>query len=231
MSSRNLSPGLIRIYVFMLAVLLAWLIGLASIPISSIDQRLFNDEAIVPQNSCMGQTFYSDRAGLTRIDISLVARGQAAGTVTMQIREGSYLGPVVHTVTRWLTAPDVESPTQRRDPYEAFSFPPLSESAGKTYAFCVEVSNPDEEPFLLRFHKADVYPDGTRYEGGRAIQGDLAFRVYHVRGIAERLQELGKRLAYGKPGVLGQPAIYALLFGIHMLALLALLARMARCSA
>ncbi|HEC35126.1 MAG TPA: hypothetical protein ENI39_01170 [Anaerolineae bacterium] len=210
------------IYISLLIVFLAWPIGLICMPLSSTDQRLFNSEAVVPLDGCIGQSFYSERDGLARIDVSLVARGHAVGTVTVRVREGDPVGPEVRVVVRRLTAPDVESPIQRRDPYEVFSFLPLPESGGKTYTFCVEISDLEGEPFLIRFHEADVYADGARYEGGQAVRGDLTFRVYHAQGLVQRFQELGKRLARDKPGVLGRPITYVLFLGLYLIAMLAL---------
>jgi hypothetical protein len=209
--------------VSLLIVLLAWLIGLASVPISSVDQRLFNDEAVIPLDGCVGQTFYSDQAGLERIDVSLAAQGKTVGTVTIRVREGGLAGPEVRAVVRRMAAPNIQSPIQRRDAYQAFSFFPLPESAGKVYVFCVEVSDLEGEPLLIRFHDADVYPEGTRYEGEQRIGGDLAFRIYHERTVAQRLDELGRRMARDKPGVLACPITYLFLLGSYLTATLALL--------
>jgi hypothetical protein len=212
-----------------MAVLLTWMIGLISIPVSSIDQRLSSGEAEVSLENCVGQTFLSERPDLARIDLSLVARGHAEGTVTLEVREGGPAGSPMRTVTRHLTAPNVDSPFQRRDPYQRFSFAPVPDSRGKLYALCVELSDLRGGPFLVRFHEVDIYPQGARYEGDREVEGDLTFRVYHAQGLVERLRKLGRRFAQDRPGVLGRPITYVLLLGLYLAGTLGLLGWAARC--
>lgn len=64
-----------------------------------------------------------------------------------------------------------------------FRFEPLPDSMGARYRFTV--ASPESTPgnaVTFRYAEADVYPDGTRLEGGDAAEGDLIFRPAYAEG-------------------------------------------------
>lgn len=64
-----------------------------------------------------------------------------------------------------------------------FRFEPLPDSMGVRYRFTV--ASPESTPgnaVTFRYADGDVYPDGTRLEGGDPVEGDLIFRPAYSEG-------------------------------------------------
>jgi len=64
-----------------------------------------------------------------------------------------------------------------------FRFEPLPDSMGARYRFTV--ASPESTPgnaVTFRYSERDVYPDGTRFEDGAEVEGDLIFRPAYTEG-------------------------------------------------
>jgi hypothetical protein len=94
-----------------------------------------------------------------------------------------------------------------------FKFEPLDQSRGRHYVFSIEPTN--MTPLKLLAHHANMYPEGEL----QGTQGDLVFQVGYNGRIGPTLSAFLERVSQRKPGVLGQPWFYAVLFGAYLLAL------------
>ncbi len=120
-----------------------------------------------------GQTFLSNVDNLARIDVLGATYTKAlTGTITFHLQTDPP-GPT-DLVTRQL---DVS--TLADNGYWTITFPPIAGSYRKHYYFYFDAPQrrPEDAPTLW-YDKANVYPIGSRFAGGKAVAGDLAFRTY-----------------------------------------------------
>jgi hypothetical protein len=100
--------------------------------------------------------------------------------------------------------------------YQSFAFPPISDSAGRTFYLSVEAPSASAAaPLLARYERNDVYSPGTRYRDGTPTPGDLAFRIYYGDEPASDLWLLMDRLARGRPAPFNWPWLYPLLLAVY----------------
>lgn len=84
------------------------------------------------------------------------------------------------------TAPVREATLNAREIHDnshvTFSFPALADPPGGRYRF--SVNSPDSVPgnaVAFRYSPTDIYGDGTRYQNGVPVSGDLIFRPAYVQ--------------------------------------------------
>ena len=100
--------------------------------------------------------------------------------------------------------------------YQSFAFPPISDSAGRTFYLSVEAPSASAAaPLLARYQRDDVYAAGTRYQDGTPTPGDLAFRIYYGDESAGGLWLLIGRLARSRPAPFNWPWFYPLLLAVY----------------
>jgi len=123
-----------------------------------------------------GQTFRVENANLARIDVFLVSHPQSRPQpILLRLREGSPSGPEVASV-------DILKEPASEARYDAFAFPAIPGSRGKTFFFQLESEDwPVEDGAEIWFHPRDRYPNGERYEGQNPAQGDLRFVALSLR--------------------------------------------------
>jgi len=112
----------------------------------------------------------------------------------------------------WATV-EIEMAEVRDNSYQPFEFQPLALPAGVPAYFCLEapLASPGNA-VTLGGSSSDVYPGGrTLSSPGPEVPGlaDLKFQLSYRPGAALAASEVLRRLAADKPGLLGQPALYA----------------------
>lgn len=130
----------------------------------------------VTASQIAGQNFVSERNGLSRIIIFLpssseeVAAQVANTPITLTLTQGESRGKVILTET---TAPQ----NIIRRNYLIYDFPPITNSAGKSYYFYLLVK---EEAISLPLLSTtnDTYLSGQAFLDHEPIEGDLAFQTY-----------------------------------------------------
>ncbi len=166
----------------------------------------------------IGQTFKAGMKNLNRIDVMMGTHAKTlGGAVLLRLREWpAPAGPPVDVRTAAVLGAVI-----RDNLYQTFSFAPIADSKGKTYAFEVLAADPTPDaPGCLWTNEADIYPDGSLLVDGKINGGDLAFRTYSSRTVASQ----AGRIAGRWPGPLGKPAVFwlAALFFVFSLAALIL---------
>jgi len=105
--------------------------------------------------------------------------------------------------------------------WRKFEFPPIVDSAGKTYFFYLASPNSvTGNAISVGGATGDFYNDGVTYLAIGPAQGDLAFRTYYNLSIREKLSLLGQRITENKPSIWGDLNFYLLLLALYGLIIL-----------
>ncbi|RLG44160.1 MAG: hypothetical protein DRN81_05160, partial [Thermoproteota archaeon] len=162
-------------------------------------------EILAPSLAC--QTITAEHSGLFLVEVRFATLA----------RENT--GPLVF---RLKTSPDaaqdlfaatIETADLEDNAYHAFEFPPLPDSAGRTFCFCLEA--PEAEPgngITVWGATEDEYPDGEAVLVGLDDRGvrDLTFRLGYDPPLGEKASILLNRLAANKPSLWGDKRFYIL---------------------
>lgn len=167
--------------------------------ISTITHSL-NDLANIPAGEITAgtrvrQTFLATDPNLSRVEVRLA---------TYQRRNHA---PLVFSLEEYLSAEAslrtvvAEPDTISDGEYYTFEFPPIPDSAGKTFMLTLE--SPQGTPgdaFTAWLGTCDCYPGGTALVNGEEHPGrDLAFRVGYHYEVTSVLDELINRMSQYKP--------------------------------
>lgn len=151
----------------------------------------------------VGQTFIAPYPGLNRIAVMMRSFDRVnTYDVIFHLKQGREAHEDIFTAS--FNARDVKDKQ-----WQYFSFPPLDDSAGKTYYLYFE--SPGSTPgdaIAAMGQEGDPYPDGTGYVNNEPAPGDMAFRTYYQAPLPERFGFVLARLAADKPSVLGNHYFY-----------------------
>jgi hypothetical protein len=118
----------------------------------------------------VGQTFLARHNGLSRISVlGATYAKQPVGRLIFHLRASPSDNVDIATVQK-------EPGQLENNSYWDFDFPAVAQSAGRNFYFYIEA--PDEPPggaITSYFSPEDLYPEGTRVEDGKPINGDLTF--------------------------------------------------------
>ncbi len=166
----------------------------------SMITRSLNDQANIPAGEItagtrVGQTFRATEPNLDRVVI-LLATYERTNTVLLLF--SLYENPSVEAPLRTVVA---EPDTISNNEYYTFKFPPIPDSAGKTFLLSLE--SPEGAPgdaFTAWLGECDCYPGGTALlNGEEQPERDLAFRVRYNNEVTSVLDELINRMSQYKP--------------------------------
>ncbi len=140
-----------------------------------------------------------------------------SGVVTVSLKAAPASATAIASATLRLDSLENPAAALRRPyVYQSFAFPPIPDSAGRTFYLSVEAPSASvAAPLLARYQHGDVYPPGTRHQDGTPTPGDLAFRIYYGDAPAGNLRLLLERLAHGRPAPLNWPWLYPLLLAVY----------------
>jgi len=143
-----------------------------------------------------GQSFISAGDNFYRIDLSTATFSRTnSAPVIFNLKDSSQANTVIVSITLSGSEIQNERPT-------SFVFPPITNSAGKSYYFFIE--SPEATPgnaITVYANQVDQYPDGNAYRNNQAIDGDLAFTAYS-RGtytVSRFFQVTGDRMIQDVP--------------------------------
>lgn len=163
-------------------------------------------------SSTLSQTFVPEQDDLIAIRVLLFANPALAGRddpVSLHLRYTDERLPDLATVTIPLSALSHQEMT-------TFWLPPLSfdwQAKGATalLRFDIEAPTLPKNEWVTIIAGPDTYTDGTLLLNGRVYpHADSAFQLVYRQHPLDTVLPIS-RMAYGKPGVLGWPPLYALL--------------------
>jgi hypothetical protein len=147
-----------------------------------------------------------------------LASSDGSEMITVSLRTAP--APATAIASATLRLDSLENPAaalRRPYVYQSFAFPPIPDSAGRTFYLSVEAPSASAAaPLLARYQRGDVYAPGTRYQDGAPTRGDLAFRIYDGGAPAGDLHLLMGRLARGRPAPFNWPWLYPLLLAVYV---------------
>lgn len=206
-----------------LFVLVLPLIGFALVFVDSLNLLGFDGQMLyyrppaeiqeVKGERTIGQTFVAPLPGLHRIDVMLFDRGHRnTHDVTFRLREGITSSTDILSIT--FNASEVAGARWYR-----FDFPPLVDSAGKTYYFYFSSpESTDGNAIAVGGVQLDLYPDGMAYLNTTPANADLAFKTYYAAvAPAQKVEQLLERLAENKPFFWGNKYFYVFLVVVYLL--------------
>jgi hypothetical protein len=140
------------------------------------------------------------------------------GVITVSLKTAPVSATVIASATLRLDSLENPAAALRRPyVYQSFAFPPIPDSAGRTFYLSIEAPSVSAAaPLLARYQNGDVYALGTRYWDGTPASGDLAFRIYDGDAPASDLQLLMDRLARGRPAPFNWPWLYPFLLAVYV---------------
>ncbi len=140
-----------------------------------------------------------------------------SGVITVTLKTAPASATVIASTTLRLDSLENPAAALRRPyVYQSFVFPPIPDSAGRSFYLSVEAPSVSAAaPLLARYQRDDVYAPGTRYRDGTPLPGDLAFRLYDGDSPAGGLLLLADRLALGRPAPFNWPWLYPLLLAVY----------------
>ncbi len=217
--------ALISLLVFALA-------GLGAIITSFFDQlacegQLINNNVAptiaqqVAGERIIGQSFIAPRPDLNRIDLLLQTYGRKnSSDVTLRLlavpenSDNPLQGLEVYRTTFNAAAVSDQS-------WRTFTFPPMPDSAGKTYLIALESpQSTDGNAITVGGIERDAYTAGTAFLGPVPVPADITFRTCYALSVNEKLAILGQQLVKNKPSLWGDPRFYLLLLILYALILL-----------
>lgn len=170
-----------------------------------------SDALEIKGDMTIGQTFQAPKNGLHRIEVVLRTYNRRnTHNVTFYLKEWPDSG-VIYQET--FNAAEVKN-----NRWRTFEFPPIPDSAGKTYFFYF--ASPDSvkgDAITVGGGEGDYYTGGQVYAGPVPANADLAFRTYYNLSAREKLSILGRRLVEDKPSIWGDIRFYLLLAALYLL--------------
>ena len=155
-------------------------------------QELVNSSIEIKKGISLGDIFFSQESGLSRIDILFKGPPRLKGRLTFHLIEAKDLPrkkPDIITLQKsfykisWNTFID-------------FEFPPIKSSKNKTYYFYLESNAKNGVKVWLSTRKKDKESFIIK---GIPRRGGMVYRIYYKRDKMEVLKDFIKRFAKGKP--------------------------------
>ena len=199
-------------------------IGLALIVINGLDLLGYEGQLVNQYNLpishefeieggvTIGQTFQAPRDGLQRIDVIFRTFGRRnTHEVIFYLKQSPESSDVIYQET--FMASEV-----RNNQWRTFEFPPIPDSARKTFFFYFASPNSVAgDAITVGGGSGDFYSKGAAYVGSVPMQADVAFRTYYGLSFDEKLSILSKRIVEDKPSIWGDIRFYILLVALYAL--------------
>jgi hypothetical protein len=172
----------------------------------------------IKEDLTIGQTFTAPVNGLQRIDVALRTYGRRnTHAVTFYLKQSPDSPQVIYQ--------EIFNASQISDyPWRTFKFPPILDSAGKTFFFYF--ASPESvtgNAITVGGAQGDWYNGGTAYFGPVPTEADLAFRTYYGLAPSAELTLLAQRIIEAKPSIWSDFRFYLLLLVLYVLILLRVL--------
>ena len=164
------------------------------------------------------QTFVAQYDGLSQIRILLYDYGRKnSGPFYFYLRKAPDAAENIVSLTD--DASEVDN-----NVHHTFEFPPIKDSAGRSYAFCLEAPEaPLDSSITAKGFWDDWYPEGEAVLrdmwGGDVGVQDLDFHLGYRLSLWDKLRILSERLVANKPFLCGARWFYVVL-GVTYLVLL-----------
>lgn len=159
----------------------------------------------------IGQSFVAPHDNLNRVDIRLMTYNREnSQDVIFRLFEippnsdNPLTGQEKASIT--FNAADVTDQTWYR-----FNFPPISNSAQKSYFFMLESPNSTPgDAITVSGMQRDIYQAGTAYLGNIPVTADLAFLTCYQLTVFQKLDVMAEKLTLYRPSLWGSAIFYSI---------------------
>jgi len=168
----------------------------------------------------VSQSFVAAKDDLDRIDLFLLTYGRKnthdVNLRLLEVEEDVHPlqgTEVFHTIFNAATVSDQS--------WHPFTFPPIPDSAGKTYLISLDSPNSvDGNAITVGGIERNSYLPGTAYFGATPVEADMAFHSCYQMTVTEKLQALSAQITRSRPGLWGDIRFYVLMILLYGLLLL-----------
>jgi hypothetical protein len=173
-------------------------------------QQIWGDQII-------SQSFVAPRSYLNRVDILFQTYGrQNTHDVTFRVLEARAddENPLagIELIKRTFNAASINDQS-----WYTFSFPPVADSAGKTYVISLQSPESEEgDAITVGGIERNVYVPGTAFLGPIPVPADITFRACFQMGIAEKLRVLSEQVTRNRPGLWNEITFYASILAAYV---------------
>jgi len=139
-----------------------------------VDQSLGSGYIGIFRGNSIGQTFISTSDGLAGVSLFVGPYTETNATsIIFHLR--AQTGQELRTVF-------MNTSLIINNQYNNFGFSEIPDSAGKQFYFTVELANSTNPTNRVYFgyYQGEAYPDGSAFQNGVPMQGDLTFRAYSM---------------------------------------------------
>jgi hypothetical protein len=119
----------------------------------------------------LGQTFQIANNNLYRVDIhSIVNKGHNGSNLYFHLKQSPATSQDLIAIQLTLGEEETGLLTA--------TFPPIADSAGKSYYFYLDAPGAEYSPISLFLTQEDTYSEGSAYQNSEPVGGDLLFAAY-----------------------------------------------------
>lgn len=173
-------------------------------------QQLWGEQII-------SQSFVAPRNNLNRVDILFQTyQRQNTHDVTLRLLEtpGDNQDPFKGLELFQTT---FNAATVSDQSWRTFTFPPISNSAGKTYVITLQSPDSTEgNAITVGGIERDIFQSGGAFLGPVALRADITFRACFQMTASEKLQILADQITRHRPAIWGEAAFYAVTIVIYL---------------
>jgi hypothetical protein len=188
-------------------------------------QPINNNEAPTESQQIWGeqiisQSFVAPRDNLNRVDIVFQTyQRQNSHDVTLRLLEAQLdsqnLLAGVELFKTTFNAANVSDQS-----WHTFTFPPIDNSAGKTYLITLQsVESVEGDAITVGGIERNIYQPGIAFLGPVPVRADITFRACFQMTAAEKLQVLAEQITRNRPAIWGEAAFYGVIVVAYLLLL------------
>jgi hypothetical protein len=174
------------------------------------DQQILGDRII-------SQSFVAPRHGLERLDLFFQTYNRQ-NTHDIHLRLIEVTKPPLEGSEKFQTTFNAAAVNDQS--WHRFSFPPIADSAGKTYLISLQSpTSTDGNAITVGGIERNSYLPGTAYLGPTPVPADITFRSCYQMTLLEKLQVLAEQITRNRPFWWGNIIFYGLILVVYTLLL------------
>ena len=168
----------------------------------------------------ISQSFVAPRNNLNRVDIVFQTyQRQNSHEVTLRLLEAQLdsQNPLAGVE---LFKTTFHAATVSDQSWRTFTFPPIANSAGKTYL--ITLQSPDSvegDAITVGGIEQNIYQPGLAFLGPVPVRADITFRACFQMTASEKLQVLAEQITRNRPAIWGEAIFYVITLVAYLLLL------------
>lgn len=168
----------------------------------------------------ISQSFVAPRNNLNRVDVLFQTyQRQNTRDVTLQLLETPADSPEPFKGLK-LFKTTFNAATVSDQSWRIFTFPAISNSAGKTYVITLQSPDSAEgNAITVGGIERDIFQSGRAFLGPVPLRADITFRACFQMTAMEKWQVLANKITHNRPILWGEASFYVVTIGIYLICL------------